>query len=193
MTILLRWVSVHERQGHQVNIISPTLARQKAGEAIEKNGIKDWPQGSLLKNPKMEIVQDPFPVAEESDQGGAERIFTYIVPYGIQGERDKNGTPFTRLCILLDGQNGDFEELAVFRKPVAYLTKEGATEVVASALRVDVDKLKVSRAESIFEPCEISQLRAYPFWKVIVKDKNYYVDQDRNLFTQILPSKGGGN
>lgn len=152
--------------------------------------MKQWPQCSLLNDPKVE-VQVPFTFQEEEDEDGGPSAQTYIVPYGIEGEHDENGAPLVRLCILLDAVTGEFEEVTVFGGPVAYITREAAIAVVAAALQVPPDHLAVKEATPMFEPGEITNVRAYPFWKIVVDERAYFVDQTGKLYGQVLPGIGG--
>ena len=56
----------------------------------------------MLKNPKV-AGQKPFAVSREHED--ADTHFC-IVPYGLEDDYDKAGTPLTRLCILLDAEGG---------------------------------------------------------------------------------------
>ena len=162
----------------------------KAKEIIEVTGMTEWPQCSLLNNPNVR-VQTPFVMQEEAEGDGEALMQTYIVPYGIEGDHDEHGTPLTRMCILLDAITGEFQEVAVFGKPVAYITSDTAIMVVASALRKLPNQLVGAVATPIFEPGEITNVRAYPFWKVVVDGRAYFVDQTGKLYGQLSPSKGG--
>ena len=54
-----------------------------------------------------------------------------------------------------------------------------------------MDQLKVKDASWVYQPGEISNVRAFPFWKVTVGDQDYFVDQSGKLHDHIAPTKGG--
>jgi len=43
----------------------------------------------------------------------------------------------------------------------------------------------------MFQPSEITHIRAYPFWKVAVKERVLYVDQLGKLYKTIEPARPG--
>ena len=113
------------------------------------------------------------------------------MPYGLKGEQSPSGVPITRLCILIDAVTGDFEEVAIFGKPITYLQREAAIRIVVSALRAPEDQFKVTDASLMFQSSEITHLRVYPFWQVVVNERVYYVGQEGKLYNQIPPGKSG--
>jgi hypothetical protein len=177
------------RPDPDLKIISPVEAGDAANKIIDETGMREWPQSSLLNNPKVEM-QRPFTFQEDADEGEASTQ-SYIVPFGIKDEHDKDGTPLTRLCILLDAVTREFEEVTAFGTPVAYLSGDKAIAVVAAALHIPPAQLIVTEVTQMFEPGEISNVRAYPFWKIVVDDRAYYVDQAGKLYSELSAGKAG--
>ena len=64
---------------------------------------------------------------EPSEEDGGADSHSYIVPYGLKGEQSPSGIPITRLCIVVDAVTGEFEEVATFGKPIAYLQREAGS------------------------------------------------------------------
>lgn len=149
----------------------------------------EWPQCALLRNPAIG-PQTPMLMDEPSDDGAAD-THSFVVPYGLRGEQNSRGVPITRLCILIDAATGEFEEVATFGKPIAYLEKEAAIRIVASALGVPLDQLHVTDASLMFQSSEITHVRVYPFWRVVIDGRVYYVDQEEKLYNDIPPGKSG--
>jgi hypothetical protein len=165
-------------------------AKDAARKSIAQNGMAEWRQCVLLKNPKLE-VQSPILVQERGDEEGGPPRQTYIVPYGIKDDYNERGTPFTRLCILLDRETGEFEEVVVFGTPVTYLSKQEALNIVALALHLPPADLIDAEAMQIFEPGAITHARSYPFWKIVTGQREYFVDQEGKFYDQLVPRKGG--
>ncbi len=173
---------------------TPTLldkekAIEAARQSIAANNMAEWPQCVLLKNPQL-VVQHPFLVQDRGDEDSEISKYTWVVPYGIEGDKNEDSVPFARLCILVDGATGEFEEVTVFGKPVPYLAKAKAVEVVATALHLQ-DLILVTGSELMFEPSEITTSRAYPFWKMVVARREYFVDQAGKFYDHISKGKGG--
>jgi hypothetical protein len=172
------------------HFLTPDEAIEAAERAIQENGMREWPQCVILKNPAI-IPQPPMLTREPSDEDGDADSHSFIVPYGLKGELSPSGVPITRLCILIDAVTGEFEEVATFGKPITYLQRDAAIGIVASALRIPEDRLQVTDASLMFQSSEITHLRVYPFWRVVVNERVYYVDQEGKLYNDIPPGKSG--
>ena len=170
--------------------LTPDAAIKAAERAIQENGMLEWPQCVILRNPGI-TPQPPMLTSEPSDEDGGADSHSFIVPYGLKGEQSPSGVPITRLCILIDAVTGEFEEVAAFGKPITYLQREAAIGIVASALRAPEDQLQVTDASLMFQSSEITHLRVYPFWRVVVNERVYYVDQEGKLYNDIPPGKSG--
>jgi len=165
-------------------------AIEAAERAIQQNGMLEWPQCAILRNPKIR-PQTPMFTRESSEEDGVPDTHSFIVPYGLEGERSPSGVPITRLCILIEAVAGEFEEVATFGKPVTYLQKEAAIGIVSSALRASEGQLHVTDASLMFQSSEITHLRVYPFWRVVVNERAHYVDQEGRLYDEIPRSRSG--
>lgn len=170
--------------------LTPDAAIKAAESAIQENGMLEWPQCAILRNPGT-TPQPPMLTSEPSNEDGGADSHSFIVPYGLKGEQAPSGVPITRLCILIDAVTGEFEEVATFGMPITYLQREAAIRIVASALRAPEDQLQVTDASLMFQSSEITHLRVYPFWRVVVNERVYYVDQEGKLYNDIPPGKSG--
>ena len=150
----------------------------------------EWPQCAILRNPGI-TPQPPMLTREPSDEDGVADTHSFVVPFGLKDEQNPSGVPITRLSILIDAVTGEFEEVATFGKPITYLQREAAIGIVASALRTPEDQLQVTDASLMFQSSEITHLRVYPFWRVVVNERVYYVDQEGKLYNDIPPGKSG--
>jgi len=171
------------------SILSPAQAIEAAQNLISELNLADLPQGSLLANPKVK-PQIALLLRDDADPTEG-RSYSYIVTYAIENDRDQSGAPLVRICILLNGTDGSFEEITTFNTPVTYLSADDAISVVLSALQLPTDRAKDAAATLVFQPCEISRVRAYPFWEVVLDGHTHYVDQRRKLYRDLSPGKGG--
>ena len=107
------------------------------------------------------------------------------------------GVQLARLCVIVNAYTGKFEEITTFGKPVRYLPEREAIDVVAKALNLKKEEMERMLAEKtikiamMFQPSEITHIRAYPFWKITVKERVLYVDQLGKLHRTIEPAKPG--
>ena len=131
------------------------------------------PTGALLVHdePRMDRKQER-PIAY------------YVVPFGIRGENDR-GHPTVRLSILVNAYTGDLEETTVFGRPIHYITKEDALDIAAKAFRVDREQLSRAEATLMFQPSKVSHIRAYPFWRISLRDRTVYIDQLGEVFGRL--------
>jgi hypothetical protein len=152
--------------------------------------LDEWAGCDLLKDPKLQMLT-PILVRNDPGKENADVTYSYMVPVRVQGDQSRSGVPLIRLCILVDGEDGTFEEVTNFHEPVEYLPKEAAIRAVAAELHVPAEKLTNADAEWMFQSCEITRVRAYPFWKVVVDGNTYYVDQEEKVHTKLERGKGG--
>jgi hypothetical protein len=172
-------------------VLTPGEAKRRATGSIEELQLTEEPGYGLLSDPNREIG-DPLLTIDKADSGSPNQIPQfYIVPFGVKNERTESGTPLVRLCILVDAYTGDFEEMTGFDEPVVYLTSEQAVNVVAAALNVAPAELHDAVATLMFQSSEISHVRAYPFWRVTVEGRSYYVDQKGMLYGSLLAGRPG--
>jgi hypothetical protein len=170
-------------------MISPTQAIEAAQNLVREMNLADLPQGSLLANPEFK-PQAALALRDDADATEG-RSYSYVVTYAIENDRDQSGAALVRICILLDGADGRFEEITTFAEPVTYLSADDAISVALSALQLPSDNAKDAASTLVFQPCEISHVRAYPFWEVVLNGHTYYVDQRRKLYRELSPGRGG--
>lgn len=115
----------------------------------------------------------------------------YIVPFALPNEIAERGLQMARGCVLVNAYTGAFEEVTTFGRPIRYLTREDALAVVGSALGKDVRKLKKVEASLMFEAGDITHIRSYPFWRVVVEERTLYVDQLGRVYGKFLPAIPG--
>lgn len=180
-------------------IISSKEAIKYAKRAIRKLKLGEKPPHMILKKKGIKNLQ-PILVREEiSPDMGKEKEAPYyhIVPFGFDRETGQCGVRLARLCVIVNAYTGQFEEITTFGKPVRYLPEKEAIDVAAKALNLKRTEIKKMLAEKIitatvmFQPSEITHIRAYPFWKVTVKDTVLYVDQLGKLYRTIEPARPG--
>ena len=70
--------------------------------------------------------------------------------------------------------------------------KARAVEVVAKALRIPQDLILVTGSDADVRRRQRSPTsRAYPFWKMVVARREYFVDQAGKFYDHISKGKGG--
>jgi hypothetical protein len=179
-------------------LLTPAQALDFAGRWIEERRLHEKPQYRLLRHSDVR-PSTPLLVREHTPQpkGGEPPKMTeraphyYIVPYGLKNEFGPQGSPLVRICVLVNGYTGAFEEVTKFGEPVRYLSQEEALNTVATALRVDREALKNAKATLMFQPGEITHVRTYPFWQVEYNNRFLYVDQLGRIYTHLQPSIPG--
>jgi hypothetical protein len=115
----------------------------------------------------------------------------YIVPFGFPDERHQRGGRLVRGSVLVNAFTGDLEEVTTFGAPIRYLTQDEALDVVASAVRLDPERLRDAEVRLMFSPGDISHIRAYPFWSIKIGRRTLYVDQLGKLYGKFLESIPG--
>jgi hypothetical protein len=110
-------------------------------------------------------------------------------------ERDKNGyyiVPFAYLdstislgAIIVNAYSGQFQEAAVFPKPIQFLTED---EAIRAALcyvgRCSYPAEKVS-AQLIFKLSDASQTRFLPLWRLTIGSEVVYVSQEGRVYRDL--------
>jgi hypothetical protein len=172
-------------------LLTPEQAVERARRWIEERRLADKPQHGILKHRDSE----PHPallVRDEPRENSAKVVpYYYIVPFGLRNERSDCGSPLARVCVLVNGYTGAFEEITTFGRPLRYLTREEAVNVVATALRVHPNELKNAEVTLMFQSGEITHVRTYPFWRITYQDRPYYVDQTGVLYNKLVLSIPG--
>jgi hypothetical protein len=182
-------------------LLTATQAVAAARRWVDEMNLAETPKYSLLARRDVEVHEPllvregpPIPPTPNRSRGQSNRgpaIHYYIVPFGIRGETNERGGPHARVCVLVNGYTGAFEEVTSFGTPVRYLTGDEALNVVAAALRISRRKLKRSDASLMFQAGDITHVRTWPFWKVDVADRTLYVDQLGKLYGKLLPASPG--
>jgi len=173
------------------HVLTAEEAKKFATVSIKKLQLAKEPGYGILSDPSLEISDPLLTTDKPHRESSDETPQFYIVPFGIKNERTESGAPLVRLCILIDAYTGEFEEMTAFDKPVVYLTNQQAVNVVAAALNVAPAELHDADVTLMFQSSEISHVRAYPFWRVIVKDRSYYVDQKGKLYGSLFRGRPG--
>jgi len=115
----------------------------------------------------------------------------FIVPYGLKREADSRGVSPARGCVLVDAVSGEFQEATTFGKPVRYLRRDEALSIVAAALGQRPQDSSAVDARLMFQPSDISNVRAFPFWRIKTEKGVFYVEQTGTLHRTLAPSGPG--
>jgi len=186
-----------ERTGEKV--ISPEEAIKYARKAIDEHRLYEIPRYAILRKEGIRNLQ-PILVREEIRPGLEEEIKVphyYIVPFGLDREIGDCGVPLARISIMVNAFTGRFEEITAFGRPVRYLPEREAVNIAAKAMNLrdkEIEQMlaeKLIRASVMYQPSDITHIRAYPFWKITVKQNVLYVDQLGVLYSTIKPSVPG--
>jgi hypothetical protein len=162
-----------------------------ARRAIAQQRLAERPKYSLLAG-KTVATHPPLLVREQQAGSRAQRVpHYYIVPFGIRGEQAERGGPLVRIAVLVNAYTGALEEVTAFGQPIRYLTREEALDAVAAAMRLERRRMRDAEATLMFQPGDITHIRAYPFWQVKVGRRLVYVDQLGVIYGKLLPSIPG--
>ena len=181
-------------------LLTPAQAVAAARRWIEEHRLGEIPRYSLLKRKGVDVltpllVREEPPIRPAGQRARATRDARvphyYIVPFGVRGERSEGGSPLARVCVLVNGYTGAFEEVTAFGQALKHLTGQEALNVVAAALKVGRNRLKNADATLMFQPGDITHVRTYPFWRVQVGRRILYVDQLGRLYGKLLPAIPG--
>lgn len=184
-------VSVRRETRTGRRLVSPARALAQAGRWIAEMHLADRSSYSLLGREDVEALE-PMLVREERPGEDVRSVpYYYIVPFGFRAEVGERGVRMARAAVLVNAYTGRFEEVTAFGKPVRYLPREEALDVVAAATRMERDRLNDAGAALMFRPSDITHVRTWPFWQVKLADLTLYVDQLGQLYGRILPSVPG--
>lgn len=182
-------VKMARRTGEK--LLTPEAAVAAARRAIEEQRLGERPKYSLLAGKNL-ATHPPLLVRDQRAGSRAKRVPQYyIVPFGVRGEQAERGGPLVRVAVLVNAYTGALEEVTAFGRPIRYLTREEALDVVASALRAEPARVRDAEATLMFQPGDITHIRTYPFWQVKVGRRVLYVDQLGVLYGKLLPSIPG--
>jgi hypothetical protein len=120
------------------------------------------------------LVREEIPVVAKD----AQVPYYYIIPYKLKTDNPTvlsadSDSGYFSICVIVNAYTGDFEEITAFGTALDYLTADEAKEVAG---------VKEANTELIYTPCNVTQVRAYPIWRVETKEKTLYVDQMGNLY-----------
>jgi hypothetical protein len=115
----------------------------------------------------------------------------YIVPFGFEHEIGARGIGLARVCVIVNAYTGRFEEIGAFGKPVRYLPEEEVIDIIARSLGLKREEMKEFKPTLMFQPSDITHIRLYPFWRIMVADRVLYVDQLGKVYKTITPSVPG--
>ncbi len=174
-------------------IISPEEAIEYARKWIKELGLYKKLPYTILQKSGVSNLQ-PMLVREEIKPGlekEKEVPYYYIVPFGFEYEIGAYGIGLARVCVIVNAYTGRFEEIGAFGKPVRYILKEGVIDIIASYLALKREEIEKLKPTLMFQPSDITHIRLYPFWRIIVKDRILYVDQLGKVYKVITPSVPG--
>lgn len=184
-------VKVVERIGRE--IISPEKAIEYAKMWIQKKKLYEKPAYAILRKENVRNLK-PLLVREEIrfDMKDKKNVpYYYIIPFGFEHEKGVCGVGLTRVSVIVNAYTGNFEEITTFGKPVKYLPEKEAINIVTQALHLKKEALREIKISMMYRPSEITHIRTYPFWKVVVGERIMYVDQLGKLYTTIRRSVPG--
>jgi hypothetical protein len=184
-------VKMVERIGKE--IIPPEEAIKYAKKWIDELGLSKKLQYTILEEKGVSNLQ-PMLVREEIKHGlekGKEVPYYYIVPFGLEYEIGDYGIGLARVCVIVNAYTGRFEEIGAFGKPVRYLPEEEVIDIIASYLALKREEIEKLKPILMFQPSDITHIRLYPFWRIMVADHVLYVDQLGKVYKVITPSVPG--
>jgi hypothetical protein len=172
-------------------LLSRAQAVRHARRWIAERNLGEQSEYSLLAREDVDAL-DPLLVRDEPARGRARSIpHYYIVPFGFKKELSDRGSGLARVSVLVNAYTGNLEEVTAFGNPIRYLSEEEALDVVASAFQTDRRQLRNPETTLMFQPSDITHIRAYPFWRVKIGRRTVYVDQLGTLYGKLLPSIPG--
>jgi len=181
-------------------LISPENALEAALKWIEELDLVKRPPYRFLLRKDMRPLKPILVREEKKDEMTKEEFnapYYYLVRFGLEKETGACDAPLSRIAVIVNAYTGNFEEIGAFSKPVQFLPKKGAIRVAARALNLadkEIESLLKEDAISasmMYQASEITHIRIYPFWEVIIKEKSLYVDQLGKLYGSIVPSRPG--
>lgn len=171
-------------------LIAPQEAEALANNYIQSLHLDEMEPYTMLQDPNT-INTDPILVQEDRDLEMEEPQY-YIVPFGYIDELPEQGEQFHRLCILVNGHTGAFEEIGVFGDKVRFMPITEAISIAMAELQLDPMQQGQVQAKLVFGPWYIPQTRYWPVWRikhngVIV----FYIDYDGNIHPVNAPGVAG--
>ena len=189
------------------NLLTPEQATESARRAVAEMRLGERSQYGLLTRddvvsfePMLVREEIPYSPREPLDSGARGEIprsrkrnvpYYYIVPFGLEREFGERGARLARISVLVNAYSGQLEEVTAFGQPVRYLLANEALDVVASALQTERRELRDVDVTLMFQSSDISHIRAYPFWRIVIGRRTLYVDQLGTLYGKLLLSIPG--
>ncbi len=171
-------------------LLPPAEAVKHAKRLIKDMNLTKRGKYKLLGH-KDVVNLEPILVREEIPGSQEKNVAYYIVPFGFKNEFGERKSRMARVCVLVNAYTGQLEEVTTFGKPVRYLSKEEILEIVAAAMNMEQEKLPDVDATLMFQPSDITHVRAWPFWRVKIGKVTVYVDQLGKLYGKLRPSIPG--
>lgn len=171
-------------------LLPPAEALKHAKRIIDEMNLAEQSKYKLLGH-KDVVNLEPILVREEIPGSQEKNVAYYIVQFGFKNEFGERKSRMARVCVLVNAYTGQLEEVTTFGKPVRYLPKEEILEIVATAMNMEQEELKDVDATLMFQPSDITHVRAWPFWRVKIGSRTVYVDQLGKLYGKLLPSIPG--
>ena len=163
------------------NLISAQDAESLANGYINSLGLDEMDPYTMLQDPDT-INTDPILVEEDTEEGLEEPQY-YIVPYGYNYELPAQGLQFHRLCILVNGHTGAFEEIGIFGDKVRFLSATEAMDIALAELGLSQMQKQLVQLKMVFAPWYIPQTRFWPVWRVKYNGNIvFYIDHDGNIY-----------
>ncbi|MGD2086722.1 MAG: hypothetical protein PVH61_11095 [Candidatus Aminicenantes bacterium] len=183
------------RSGNRDAVISPEQALAYAQYWIQQLNLsaKD-PSYISLSDSKL-VAYKPILVNEDLKpqvvKSENEQVCYYLLRFAPADVFEKG---LVNICVIINAFTGEFEEVTSFGEPIDYLEAREAIQAASRALNTEVVAVKTTpTATVIFTPCDLTYLRAYPFWKVVINDRVIYVEMNgkTHLKFPIVPSSYG--
>lgn len=179
--------------GDKKTMVTPAEAINLAEKAIEEHGFLDRAPYDILKD-KFIINHDPMLVREEIDPvrvAKDEVPYYYIIPYGYSYEKVESKQA-ARIGVLINAYSGKFEEIIAFDNPQTYITQEEAIAAANDYLDASADQKAapapaVEEAVLVYQPSDLTHLRARPFWRIQYFERAcLYVQQSGKVHYQLI-------
>jgi len=175
------------RHGNRDYVITPEQALAYAQYWIQQLGLsaKD-PSYSSLAGTTL-VAYKPILVNEDLKpqvvKSVDEQVCYYLLRYAA-GDVFQKG--YVSICLIVNAFTGEFEEVTSFGRSITYLDEKGAIDAAARALNTKLDAVtKEPKATVVFTPCDLTYLRAYPFWKVEINNRVVYVEMNGNTHFEL--------
>ena len=182
------------RYGDEASVISPEQALLYGEYWIQQLNLSaKEPSYSSLADTTLAAYK-PLLVNEEIKpmevKNANESVCYYLLRYAKEDEFKKG---LVNVCVIVNAFTGEFEEVTSFGSPISYIDERKAIELASQAEKIEVAEITAAKASVVFTPCDLTYLRAYPFWKVETKDRVVYVEMNGKIHFKlpIVPASYG--